>query len=120
MNSENKQLPPADEGRLEPVVGRLVPGRAKRLRWKLEPKETGLRAVVAGPQSSWLTDGQKRYACVSSLGRSAARWYWVAGWDSQVPHRNTSSDGEPLSLDEAKAAAMEYVREHLKPPNVGG
>ena len=84
-----------------------------RLRWKLEPRETGLRAVAAGPRSSWLTDGQTRYACVSALGRSAARWYWVAGWGSGVPHRNTASEA-PLSLDEAKAAAMAYVREHLK------
>lgn len=112
------ELPMTLASIVERPVGRPAPERAKRLRWKMEPRKTGLRAVAAGPRSSWLTDGQTRYACVSSLGRSAARWYWVAGWGSQVPHRNTASEGVPLSLDEAKAAAMAYVREHLKTPNV--
>jgi len=83
-----------------------------RLRWKMEPRETGLRPVVAGPRASWLTDGEKRYACVSSHGRSSVRWYWVAGWDSGIPLRNTCGD-PPLSLDEAKAAAMAYVKAAL-------
>lgn len=87
-----------------------------RLRWKLEPRATGLRSVAAGPRSSWLTDGENRYACVSSLGRSSARWYWVAGWDSRVPHRNTCTES-PQTLDEAKASAMEYVRASIGASN---
>jgi len=102
-------------GQVEREVRRPAPKRAA-LRWKLAPKETGLRAIGAGPRPSWLTDGKTRYACVSSLGKSAARWFWVAGWDSAVPHRNTAGEA-PLSLDEAKSAAMAYVREHLKPLN---
>lgn len=84
-----------------------------RLRWKKEPRETGLRAIGAGPRSSWLHDGQKRYACVSALRRyGQSPWYWVAGWDSDVPHKNTC--GEPVLTEaEAKAAAMAYVRGHL-------
>ena len=93
-----------------------VQRKVGRLRWKLEPRETGLRAVVAGPRSSWLTDGVTRFACVSSHGRSSARWYWVAGWDSRVPRKNTANE-PPLSLEEAKAAALAYVREHMAQPN---
>lgn len=86
-----------------------------RLRWKLEPRETGLRAVAAEPRSAWLSDGSTRYACVSSHGRSSVQWFWVAGWDSKIPHKNTAME-TPLSLDDAKEAAMAYVRDHMKIP----
>jgi hypothetical protein len=86
-----------------------------RLRWKLEPRETGLRAVGAGEhRTSWLTDGVKRFACVSPSGgdwrRPLEGWYFVAGWDSDIPRRNTCGEDLFLSESEAKAAAMEYVR----------
>lgn len=90
-----------------------------KLRWKKEPKETGLASVGRDPEkrSSFLRDGKKRYACVSCLSyfvlSKADGWYWVAGWDSDVPHFN--SCGTPVA-DEAtaKAQAMAYVKEHLK------
>lgn len=90
---------------------------SKRLRWKLQPRETGLRAVGAGPRSSWLHDGEKRYACVSAFSSRAGRslgWYWVAGWDSAVPHKNTCNETPCATAEEAKAAALKYVKEHME------
>lgn len=82
------------------------------MRWRKEPKETGLRAVLARPRSSFLRDQSgKRFACVSQLLDGG--WYWVAGWDSPVPYQNTCH--EPVATEkEAKAQAMAYVRAHLK------
>lgn len=85
------------------------------LRWKKDPRPTGLAGVACGPRGSTLRkDGELRVATVSALGRSVSRWYWVAGWDCpQIPHRNTCE--EPVGSEaEAKAAAMAYVRGHLE------
>ncbi|MCY0910913.1 hypothetical protein [Massilia antarctica] len=93
-----------------------------KLRWKKEPKATGLSAIGAGPRGSSLHDGEKCYAMVWAQRRNyqVTGWYWVAGWDSNVPHLNTHS--EPVATEEeAKAAAMAYVKEHLKvQPENGG
>ena len=86
------------------------------LRWKKDPKPTGLARVCAGPQGSTLRiDGDMRVATVRPHGRDESRWFWVAGWGHpNIPHKNTSE--EPLQTEaEAKAAAMAYVREFLKP-----
>jgi len=88
----------------------------RRLRWKLEPKETGLRTIGAGPRGSVYHDGEKEYAWVSALGGGwhgpVRGWYWGAGWDSDVPHY--SSIGEPCpTAEEAKRQAEEYVAKHL-------
>jgi hypothetical protein len=40
----------------------------KRLTWKKEDAETGLRRVGAGPRGSKLHDGATTYARVSALG----------------------------------------------------
>lgn len=83
----------------------------QKLRWKKEPRETGLRAIGQGPQGYKYHDGNKRFASVSPLGggRYPLRgWYWVAGWDSDVPHKNTWA--EPCTTaEEAKAQAQAYV-----------
>lgn len=82
----------------------------KRLRWKLDPHETGLR-IVAGPRSSTLRDEHGvRYATVATVGRRyGAPWYWVAGWGTCVPHMNTCN--QPVgTVEEAKAAALAHVR----------
>ncbi len=89
------------------------------LRWKLEPKETGLRAIGASPRSSWLSCDGKRYACVSSLGGGwhgpVRGWYWVAGWDSDIPHMNTCNN-PCATVEEAKEQAMAYVKHNLSTP----
>lgn len=84
------------------------------LRWKLDPRAKGLRAVCAGPRGSTLRDADGvRYATVSHLySQCAGGWFWVAGWGSSVPHKNTCN--EPVATaDQAKAAAMAYVQQHL-------
>lgn len=81
------------------------------MRWKKDPPETGLRAVGARPPSHWLRDGVTRLVCASPTDRDGSRWYWVAGWDSGLPHMNTC--GEPVAtVEQAKADAMAYVRKH--------
>lgn len=84
-----------------------------RLRWKREEPARGLASVGAGPRSSWLHDGEKRYACVSALGRGInAPWYWVSGWDSGVPRENTYD--RPVATEaEAKRQALDHVKEYL-------
>ncbi|MGY6273501.1 hypothetical protein ACXIUT_27855 [Achromobacter denitrificans] len=83
------------------------------MRWKKEPRETGLRSVLAGERSSWLRDDKGvRYACVSAL--CGGGWYFVAGWDSGIPRENTCQ--QPVETEaEAKTAAMAYVKKHLPP-----
>jgi len=88
-----------------------------RLRWKKQPPERGLRAVVAAPRGYELTDGTKHYATVSALSVGFHRysdWYWVARNDERgVPLRNTCH--EPVAtVEQAKADAMAYVKQHLK------
>lgn len=85
-----------------------------KLRWKLNPRETGLRAIGAGPRGSRLHDGEKTYATVSALRHrhETTGWFWVAGWDSDVPYMNTCN-APVATADDAKAAAMAYVKKHL-------
>lgn len=87
----------------------------KRLRWKLDPAETGLRRIVAGPRGSTLRDESgTRYATVATVGRRhGAPWYWVAGWESGVPYMNTCRD-PVATVDEAKAEALAHVRAALQ------
>lgn len=84
------------------------------LRWKKDEAQKGLARIAAGPRGSTLQDGDVRFATVSALRghRMQARgWFWVAGWGSGIPHKNTCD--EPAS-DEAtaKAQAMAYVNQH--------
>lgn len=85
------------------------------LRWRKDPPETGLRRTGAGPRGSTLNDGEVRCASVQALRRnySTVGWYWVAGWGSDVPHKNTWETPDPDEAT-AKAAAMAYVKQHLK------
>lgn len=96
------------------------------LRWKKNPRPTGLASVTAGPQGSTLRDGDEEYASIYAFHyrhQHAGKWYWTARNDARgVPLANTCN--EPVA-DEAtaKAAAMAYVRECLKSasqPSKGG
>jgi len=85
------------------------------LRWKKNPRPTGLAGVCSGPQGSTLRiDGTTRVATVYSLGGRRTAWYWVAGWKHpNIPPKNTCN--EPLATEaDAKDAAMAYVRKHLE------
>jgi hypothetical protein len=85
-----------------------------RLRWKKHPKETGLRAVCAGPRGSDYTDGSEKYATVYALSfrhTGTKGWYWVSSFTG-AEYRNTCN--EPAD-DEAtaKQQAQEYVKAQL-------
>lgn len=87
-----------------------------KLRWKLNPRETGLRAIGAGPRGSRLHDGKTTFASVNAhstrhTGRTG--WFWVArSDDGSIPYHN-SCNGPGLTEADAKAAAMAYVKKHL-------
>lgn len=82
-----------------------------RFSWKRNPPETGLRAVVAWVRGYKLHRGGVLYATVQPFDARGTRWYYVVGWDSGIPYRNTADD--PVDTpDEAKRRAMEYVRRH--------
>lgn len=89
-----------------------------RLRWKMRPKETGLRAVSAGRhRSSEYSDGvNDYYASVSPLGGYRASplrgWYWVAGSEPTVPYKNTCNEPVPDEAT-AKKEAEAWVKKHL-------
>lgn len=87
-----------------------------KLTWKREKKANGLRSIGAPPPGSKLHDGEKTYARTATIGGGmqgmVRGWYWVAGWDSDVPHMNTCN--EPCkNEDDAKKAAREYVIAHM-------
>ena len=87
-----------------------------KLTWKREKRESGLRKIGAPPTGSKLHDGNRTYATTASIGGgmhgNVRGWYWVAGWDSDVPHKNTCN--APCETeDDAKKAAREYVMAHL-------
>jgi len=86
-----------------------------RLRWKKNPRETGLAAVGAAPRGSYYHDGDLKYASVSPIGggwHEFGGWYFVAGWDSDIPHYNSCNT--PCETEaEAKQMAQEYVKANL-------
>mgnify|MGYP001224007371 CR=1 FL=1 len=98
---------------------------AKRLTWRREADEKGLRGVVQGERGFDLRyDGAEvgtvrpRY---DGWSRKRAGYYWTAqSANPPVPLINTA--GTPVAtIEEAKAQCEAYVREHLglpprKPP----
>ena len=91
-----------------------------RLRWKKNPKETGLQRIGCGPRGSRLHDGKKEYAWVSPLGgdwRGPLRgWYFVCPLDSVGEYANTCNDPAPDEAT-AKAQALAFVKTRLMKPN---
>lgn len=85
-----------------------------RLRWKLHPKEKGLRAIMGGPRGSTLHDGVENFATVQAIERHCNDgWFWYARNDKYgVPLTNTWNT-PAATVDEAKAQAMAYVKQHL-------
>jgi hypothetical protein len=88
-----------------------------RLRFRLCPKETGLRAIGAGPRGWDLLYGDLCIGGVSPIGGGwggpVTGWYWVASEASVgVPWCNTCHTPS-ATPEEAKAACMAYVRECL-------
>lgn len=83
-----------------------------RLRWRKNPRERGLSAIGAGPPGSSLYDANgTRFATASAFrsGSTTKGWYWVAGWESGIPHKNTYAS-LVATEDDAKRDAIAYVR----------
>ena len=84
------------------------------LRWKRGERPKGLASVCAGLTGSKLWDGETTFARTNHSDKrwSTRRgWYWVTYSDS-LEHMNTCDN--PLDTeDEAKKAAMKYVKENL-------
>ena len=86
-----------------------------RLRWKKNQLPTGLAGVCCGNPGHSLTMGGEEYASAYERNRRLSGhegWYWVARGPG-VPLYNSYND-KSLTEHEAKAAAMEYVKAHLK------
>lgn len=86
-----------------------------RLRWKKNDRETGLRAVCAGPRGSILHDGTTTYATVNASGggwRPMRGWYFVTYADATGQWVNTCNDLVPDEAT-AKAAALACVKAQL-------
>jgi hypothetical protein len=83
------------------------------LRWKKHARETGLRAVVAGPRGSDLRDGETVLATVYASRRqhTVTGWYWVSR--ASGDHVNTCNALDPDEAT-AKAQAMAHVKQHYK------
>jgi hypothetical protein len=89
----------------------------RKLRWKKQPQETGLRRIGAQPRGYDYHDGEIKYAVVSPLGggwrQPLIGWYWIAGWGSCIPCKNTCNT--PVATpEEAKKQAQKYVQKWLK------
>jgi hypothetical protein len=87
----------------------------RKLRWKMQPAETGLRAVGAAPRAHDLHDGEEIYATVSPNGggwqRKQNGWHWY----SRVSGEPVNTWAEPVAtVEEAKAQAQAHVKEYLK------
>ena len=79
-----------------------------RLRWKKQPRHTGLAAVAAPPRSSAYTDGSVVYAIVSPLGggwRPLLGWYWYTMGEG-LPRMNTCDS--PTDEATAKKQAIDW------------
>ena len=87
-----------------------------RLRWKLEDRETGLRAICAGPRGSYLHDGTETFARIQACGRFSDKtgWFWYASNDNHGIPLFNSARTPVQTADEAKAQAMAYVKKHLE------
>lgn len=91
----------------------------KSVRWKKEKVETGLRTIGAGPRGYNLHDGELIYAIVYADGggwMNLKGWYFVVGWDSDLPYFN-SCKNLAETPEEAKKQAEEYIQKCLKNGN---
>lgn len=90
------------------------------LRWRKDPRPTGLSAVGSGPQGHKLylvePDKEDYIAWVSPLGGNwRARfegWFWVVPEDEKLGLHFQNTCNNPVETEkEAKAAAKKYVLE---------
>ena len=86
---------------------------SKRLTWRRQPSETGLRRIAQSPRGYdlWL-EGRR----VASVRLSAGGYYWSAPTDEPlgIVLRNTASEEKYATIDDAKAACRAYIVACLK------
>jgi hypothetical protein len=84
--------------------------KKKRLRWKKQPRPTGLAGVCCGPQPHKLSDGETEFATVYPHGgrhRPLLGWYYVARIGAE--YINTCDAAVP-TVEEAKELAMNWIK----------
>lgn len=91
-----------------------------RLRFRLAPRETGLRAVCAGPRGHYLMYGDERLATVYRR-REHGDFYWAVPSNAArgLPLHNTLAHGDPgaktwPTLAAAKDACFDFVNLRLR------
>lgn len=89
------------------------------LRWKRNPRPTGLAGVCCGNMGSVLREGEKEYASTNySEGKwgNSKGWFWSCRDEAQNKVINTCR--EPVENElEAKKAASDYVKAMIKRDN---
>jgi hypothetical protein len=83
-------------------------------RWKRNPRPTGLARIGAGHPGHTLRKDGIEYAFVNAHSFRHSRkqgWYWVAPSRDKIPHCNTCA--QELTEQEAKDAALAYIKKHL-------
>ena len=85
------------------------------IRWRNNPRLTGLQAIGAAPQGSTLRDGEEEVANTGNLsggwhGEKQGWWYWVTprNEDLGIGYMNTCRDPVPTQK-EAKSQARAYI-----------
>lgn len=88
------------------------------LRWRKDPRETGLRSIGAGPQGHklFLDDEEDYLATVSPSGGGwmgpLEGWYWVVPEEEKLGLKFKNTCETPVETEkEAKDAAKKYVVE---------
>ena len=88
------------------------------LRWRRQPRETGLRAVTQGPRGWQLFAGAVKVASVNAayadFSREVRGWYWVAGADEMGVRLHNSSASPSLSPSHARDEVVRYVMAALE------
>lgn len=76
------------------------------LRWKKQPRETGLRAVCQGQRGYILSENGKVYAHIQARDRwKNDLWFWY-GMGVNTSHR-------PDTLENCKAEAIKFIKDKL-------
>ena len=88
------------------------------MRWKKQPKLTGLAAVCADPQGSDLHDGENTFAWTSYRNGNFSNvtgWYWVSSADKDLNIGYMNTCQEPVATEkEAKTQAKAYINSCIK------
>lgn len=95
------------------------------LRWRKNPRETGLRAVGAGPRGSALYLDGNYDDWIASINADGGTWmgpfkgwYWVAPSNEKLGIQHYNSYPEIFETEkEAKDKAMAYVKNAMKEKN---